>query len=96
MCQVKWRSHPSVESLDRLVAELNSADAEHPAVSVADETGWALSAFRDGRVFWENVEADDEPMLLEDMSRGDLLDMFRLLAAGDLDALRRLPWRPRA
>jgi len=86
---------PPVESLKALVGELDSADPEHPDVAVSDESGWTLSAYPDGWVRWENVEEGDEAFELADVSRDEVARLFTLVARGDLDAVRELPWSRR-
>ncbi|MGH3117437.1 MAG: hypothetical protein ACRDQ2_10065 [Gaiellales bacterium] len=85
---------PPVSALRVLVDELASADVEHPDVAVADESGWALSAFKDGRVVWENVEEDVEPRHLEGVDRERLVTMFEALARGDVASIEANSWMP--
>jgi hypothetical protein len=83
------------EAIDRILAELDGPlDDEHPDVSIVHETGWGLSAFQSGLLIWENVEDDDEPRHMRPVPRAVVRDLFRLVAAGDLDALEAEPWQP--
>lgn len=79
--------------LDALVDELDGEpDGEHPDVSVGHESGWTLSAYSDGLVVWENVEADDEPRHRLGVPRSELRRLARLVASGELASLDRLDW----
>jgi hypothetical protein len=84
---------PPQSAIAALVEELASADAEHPDVALADESGWSLSAFRSGRVVWENVEDDDvEPRHLTGVRPEQVVVLFETLAAGDVGAIEQEPW----
>ncbi|WP_433107610.1 hypothetical protein [Streptomyces sp. CA-250714] len=74
------------------------ADEEHPDVALSNESGWTLSAFRDGLLQWELiVDAGDGdapvPGVLRDVPRQEVLRLFTLLAAGRIDQIESLPWR---
>jgi hypothetical protein len=84
--------NPAPEALAGLVAELDSADAEHGDVAISDESGWTLSAYPNGSIVWENVE-EGEPRYLTSVSRKNLVELMRLVASGDLSAVENLPWR---
>jgi hypothetical protein len=86
---------PPIKAIEALITELDSTDPEHPDVSIADESGWALSAFPDNRVIWGNVEEGDQDLELRNVARRDVLRLFRLVAEGDLDQIRQLDWEPR-
>ncbi|WBB89963.1 hypothetical protein [Verrucosispora sp. WMMC514] len=77
-----------------LVAELDAyVDDEHPDVSVSHDSGWTLSAFPSGLVVWENLEDDDTPRHLRDVTRAQLAELMTHCGEGHLDQLERLPWR---
>jgi hypothetical protein len=84
----------TVEALPALVAELDQADAEHPDVTVQHESGWALSAYRDGRVIWGNVEADADVGQITGVSRAEMVELFTHLVNGDVDAVASRSWDP--
>lgn len=81
----------SDEALDGLLEDLASADAEHPDVSVTQESEWCLSVYRAGRVVWENVE-EGEPRHMLGVS--EVRRLMGLVARGALSAVRSLDWRP--
>lgn len=87
-------SDPPLSTLRDLVEELAEADAEHPDVSVRTAEGWALSAFPDGRVMWENVEDLQGPWFLEGVDRAEVVAMFETLAVGDVASIASKPWLP--
>lgn len=82
------------ELLSELLGELDYKDDEHPDVAVAHESGWGLSAFRSGRLIYENVEdlAQEARQIVVD--RRVMRDLFRSLAAGDLERLEAQDWLP--
>ncbi|MFF8711800.1 hypothetical protein ACF07T_10195 [Streptomyces sp. NPDC015184] len=88
---------PGPEAMGRVLDGLADADDEHPDVSLSHESGWSLSAFRDGLLIWENVEDDPAaataPGERRVAGREETLRLFRLLAAGDIASIEALPWR---
>ena len=85
-------ANPPVEAFASLHDELEGEDIEHPDIAVEHETAWSLTAFADGLLIWENVEEGD-PRQMRAASREDVLRLWRLLAAGDIDAVSSEPWR---
>lgn len=77
-----------------LLDELDDATAEHPDVAVGHESGWGLTVMTRGRVVWENVEEGGAPRYLAGLSRGEILELMDLVAAGEIDAVESRPWRP--
>jgi hypothetical protein len=85
---------PSLEMLPGLYDELRTADREHGDVSVTDEeSAWVLSAHRNGVVVLENLENGGERHM-KDVPKQKVLELWRTLIAGDLDALLGEPWTP--
>ena len=82
-----------VDALPELIAELASSDEEHGDVSISLESGWTLSAHRDGSVVWGNVEGDEEPRHLVGVTGDEMVKLFRLVAERDVGRLESLPWR---
>jgi len=79
--------------IEALLQQLDSADAEHTDVSISTADGWTISAYRSGNVIFMNVEVRPTvPRHIKSLSRGEVVRLMRLLAAGDLDALEREPW----
>lgn len=82
------------EAFDALLGELDYVDQEHPDVAVCHESGWALSAFRSGRLIYENVEdLTQEPRQIV-VDRKVMKVLFRSLAAGDMERLDAEAWQP--
>lgn len=80
--------------LDDLVAELDGPeDSEHPDVSVAHESGWALSAFPSGLVVWEDVEAT-VARVIGSLSVAMRCGGFRLPARNELGEVASSGWQP--
>lgn len=85
-------SNPPVDALDALLAELDYIDPEHPDVAVSHESGWTLSAFPSGRLIYENVEDLGLPARQLFADRAAARDLFRLVAAGDLELIEAERW----
>ena len=83
------------EAIDQVLAELDEpADAEHPDVSIQVESGWCLSAYQSDRLVWENVEDAGPPRHMRAVSRERMRELFRRVAAGELEAVETSPWLP--
>ena len=85
-------SDPPLELMRQVLVALDIEDQEHPDVSLTHESGWCLSAFPDGLVVWENVEADDEPRHMTGIPRMKVLELWQALAQGDLEIINSEPW----
>jgi hypothetical protein len=85
---------PPIESLDALYDELLAADREHGDVSVIhEETGWCMSAHRDGRVVFEHLGEGSERHMIP-VPKERVIELWMRLTAGDIDGLLAEPWRP--
>lgn len=85
----------TVERVPDLLAELDQSDQEHTDVSVEHESGWVLSAYRDGLVVWENVEDDQESGRLYNVPREEVVRLFTALVEGDVALVAAQPWEGR-
>ncbi len=84
----------SESGLSALYDELIGADQEHGDVSVTDEeTGWYISAHRDGRVVMENLNDEGPAKHLHPVTKAFVLDLWSLLLAGDYASLHAHPWQ---
>jgi hypothetical protein len=80
-------------SLPDLFDELHTADREHGDVSVIhEESGWVLSAHRDGRVIFENLSTGGERHMTP-VTKDHVLDLWQRLVNGDVNGLLSEPWR---
>ena len=78
-----------------LIAELqDDDDDEHPDVAVSHESGWTISGYHGGLVVWENVETDDQPRHMRNVSEHKLAHLMRLAADADLDEINAYHWLP--
>jgi hypothetical protein len=77
-----------------LLDELDDAGVEHGDVAVGHDSGWTLTLLARGRLVWENVEEGSAPQHLDDLSRDEALELMRLVAGGDIDAVASRPWDP--
>jgi hypothetical protein len=86
--------NPSLDSLSDLYDELQLDDIEHVDVTVVhDDSGWAMSAYGSGRLIFEHLGEGGERHMIP-VSKDRVLELWRLLAAGDIDTLLKEPWRP--
>ena len=86
-------SAPSDSRLREILDELNSPDPEHSDVSLTHESEWCLSAFRSGRLVWENLE-HGAPRHMRNVPRERVLDLWKALALGHIDQVDKEPWLP--
>ncbi len=84
--------NPSEKELRTALAELASPDDEHPDCWLSDENGWTVAAHQSRKVVLENSESGDGPWHMNDQSHEAVLDLWRLLQAGDIAAVRSRPW----
>lgn len=86
--------NPPLEDLEALYDELLSADREHGDVYVVHEdSGWSMSAHRDGRLVLEHLKDGGERHMIP-VPKERVIELWRRLAAGDIDGLLTEPWRP--
>lgn len=87
---------PSPAQITELLAELDAEDDEHPDASIVHESAWALSAFPSGLLVWEDTEAgaEERPRHMREVPRAVMEELFRAVAADDLDAVRAQAWLP--
>ena len=79
--------------MEAVLSELDGPeDDEHLDVSLSHESGWTLSAYRNGVVVWENVEEGDQPRHLMGVPRSELMRLWMALASGRFDLVDAEPW----
>jgi hypothetical protein len=92
--------NPDESQLRAALAELDIPDNEHPDCWLSDENGWVISAYQSGFVVLENLNSGEGPWHIADQERAAILELWRLLQAGNLEAVRANPWlegyRPKA
>jgi hypothetical protein len=81
-----------LESLPALYDELRAAGLEQGSVTVVNEdTGWRLSAHRDGRlVLKEGADGAEQSMKL--IPKHQVLQLWTSLIEGDMTALTQHSW----
>lgn len=97
--ETRWggsEASPSVERMRAILAELDVPDMEHPDTWLTHESGWTLSADENGRVVLEHLEATEPSRHMRDVPRERVLELWLLLAAGNIDEVQRAPWQPGA
>lgn len=83
---------PTEDDLRSALAELAKPDVEHPDCWLSDETGWTIAAHQGGTVVLENPESEDGPWHMRGQTQEQIMELWRLLQAGDLATLRQRPW----
>ena len=85
---------PSKEALSELYDELETSDQEHGDASVTDEdSGWCISAHRDGRVVLVNLLEDGGGRFMHPVEKNEVLELWRMLADGEIEKLLSQEWR---
>ncbi len=80
-------------ALAPLLSELDDADPEHPDVSVENEQGWGISAYRGINLVLENVEGRRTGVRrLRGLSREEAVRVLALFVADDWGRLLALAW----
>jgi hypothetical protein len=86
--------NPPLASLSALYDELQSADREHGDVAVVHEdSGWSMSAHRDGRVVFEHLGKGMERHMIP-VPKERVLELWRRLIDGDINGLLAESWKP--
>ena len=88
--------NPPVESLSGLFDELLTADREHGDVTVVnDDSGWCMSAHRDGRLVFEKLGSGGTAAKhMMPVSKERVLELWGRLIKGEIDILLGEPWKP--
>ena len=88
-------SDPGIHTFPELLAELKTRphDEEHGQVSVTSDTEWCIAVSLSGTVTFENLESG-EPRHMKQVPEGKVLELWRLLAEGDVATLEQEPWLP--
>ncbi len=85
---------PGLDSLSALYDELLTADREHGDVSVThDDSGWCMSAHRDGRVVFEHLDEGGERHMIP-VQKELVLELWNRLIHGEIEGLLAEPWTP--
>ena len=87
---------PTDLQLSDLYDQLQHSDQEHGDVSVTDEeSGWCISAHRDGRIVLGNlIDFDLEARHMHPVSKDKVLELWLALKNSNLDIIEAQPWMP--
>jgi hypothetical protein len=87
--------NPPLESLSDLYDELLIADREHGDVAVAhDDSGWCMSAHRDGRIVSERLGTRGTTARhMIPVPKERVLELWKRLIDGDIEGLLKEPWK---
>jgi len=68
-------------------------DIEHGSVGVTGDGEWDPSVNLGGRVIWENLEGNS-PRHMDGVSDEKVVELWNLLADGNLEPIEQEPWIP--
>lgn len=87
--------NPPLDRLPDLFDELSTADREHGDVAVVnDDSGWCLSAHRDGRLVFEKLGSRGTTARhMIPVPKENVLKLWKRLIEGDIDGLLKEPWK---
>ena len=85
---------PSELVMKELLSSLDPTDDEHPDVSLSNESEWCISFFGSGLTVFENVETGEGPWHMQGISVCSALELWRTLASGEIEQLKKWPWVP--
>ena len=87
--------NPPLDSLSDLYDELLPANPEHGDVAVIhDESGWCMSAHRDGQLVFTNLADRGSNRHMKPVPKERVLELWKRLVDGDIDGLLAEPWKP--
>jgi hypothetical protein len=87
--------NPPVERMSELYDELFSSGIVDGNVSVIDDnTGWGMSAHRDGRLVFEHLGGEGGPHHMIPVPKERVLELWRRLIDGDIHSILSEPWKP--
>jgi hypothetical protein len=89
----EMESNPPLERLFGLFSELDDRheDTEHSSVALTHESEWSLGVSHGGYITFENLE-EGEPRHMTGVSPEKIIQLWELLARGDLTAIESEPW----
>ncbi len=86
---------PPLDKLPALYDELfNSGIFDGNVAVINDDTGWCLSAHRDGRVVFGNLQDRTSDRHMIPVPKERVLELWKRLIAGDVVGLLKEPWKP--
>ncbi|WP_395736906.1 hypothetical protein [Prosthecobacter sp.] len=84
---------PPVQSLDALYDELKLSGIMDGSVAVIhDDTGWCMSAHRDGRLVFEHLTKGGE-MHMKPVRKEQVLELWQRLIEGNIGGLLSESWK---
>jgi hypothetical protein len=86
--------NPPLESLSDLYDELFTSGIEGDVSVIHDDSGWAMSAFRDGRLIFGNLADPTSERHMLPVSKERVLELWKQLINGDIEGILVEPWKP--
>jgi hypothetical protein len=84
-----------LESFSKLYDELFSSGIMDGDVSVIDDnSGWGMSAHRDGRLVFEHLGGQGAARHMIPVPKEHVLELWKRLIEGDVEGLLKEPWKP--
>jgi len=85
---------PPIESLSSLYDELeNSGIVDGDVAVIHKDTGWYISAHRDGRIVFEHIR-DRKPRHMIPVPKERVIELWKLLIEGNIAQILLEPWNP--
>lgn len=79
-------------ALSSLIDELDGANLEESDVALGEDHGWSVCAYASGVVTLVHAARPVPELVLNGVTRAEMLQIFTELATGQLDQLRGRPW----
>lgn len=87
--------NPSLEALPSLYDELHSSGIIEGDVAVIhDDSGWCISAHRDGRLIFGKLGDPKSDRHMIPVEKSKVLQLWKQLINGEIDNLLKEPWKP--
>ncbi|MCJ8312064.1 MAG: hypothetical protein HRU38_03870 [Saccharospirillaceae bacterium] len=89
----KHKVNYPLDQLAKVLSELDKAEDIESCVALTHDSEWCLSMHPEGYMLWENNLGElDECWFMEDVSAEKAIELWTLLAKGEIDVLKEEPW----
>lgn len=92
--ETRWsgsEDEPSHARMDAILAELDTADPEHPDIWLTHSSGWTIAADEDRYLVLSNPEQEVVGHIAN-ASRRQMLEFWGRLSRGEIESLLKEPW----
>lgn len=85
---------PNLDDFKAALEELKVENDEHPDCFLNNEDEWSLGAFGSGLVILENVETDEGPWHIRNVSNETVIEMWQLMMNDKLEEIKtKYEWK---